>query len=335
MGCGCENADGAKFCKKCGAPLEKKVVSHDKMINDIHESKASNNNKKIIIAVIAVIAVVLGGSLLVFSDAFGMNEVPLHEQDFEIFKMQVPDGSNFEEYTSAPDYAGIGGFIFLENVGDYKSEVSMLSISTLAYNTQPDEFKFQENDGGIAVYKADEDGVTLYLVEKKIDRFTFELMGKDVNTMKKMLNSIEITDTTKLTAQSQTQTDSQPSTSAPSQTTQTQAQSSQATPMSIQGGTFSTGSSLSDKTHAKIYVGSEHAGENVKIQIFYSRDGSNLNNGNMVPKTVSSSGYIEVSSADAYEYYPDHAEINLYDTSGNLLDTHSVSLSAKSGSQSF
>ena len=105
--------------------------------------------------------------------------------------------------------------------------------------------------------------------------------------------------------------------------------------MSILGGSFSTGGGLEDKTYASIFVGPEHAGEKVKIQIFYSRDGSTLNNGNMVPKTVDSSGYIEVSSADSYKYFPDFAEINLYDNSGNLLDTQSVSLNPESGTQSF
>ena len=55
-----------------------------------------------------------------------------------------------------------------------------------------------------------------------------------------------------------------------------QAQSTQATQstpattsMSILGGSFSTGGGMEDKTYASIYVGPEHAGENVKIQIFY------------------------------------------------------------------
>lgn len=107
------------------------------------------------------------------------------------------------------------------------------------------------------------------------------------------------------------------------------------TSMSILGGSFSTGGGLNDKTYASIYVGSEHSGENVKIQIFYSRDGVNLNNGNMVEKTVDSSGYIKVASADAYKYFPDFAEINLYDNSGNLLDTQSVSLNPEGGTQTF
>lgn len=106
--------------------------------------------------------------------------------------------------------------------------------------------------------------------------------------------------------------------------------------MTIKGGSFSTGSADEDLTYASIYVGTEHAGEKVTIQIYYSRDGTLLNHGNMVPNHVKSDGYIDVRSADAYKYYPDHAEINLYDESGTtLLDSQSVYLSPESGTQTF
>ena len=126
----------------------------------------------------------------------------------------------------------------------------------------------------------------------------------------------------------------------PSQTTSQSSSSSSSgssnsAPMTILGGSFSTGSGLSDKTYASINVGSEHAGKSAIIQIKYSRDGSSLNNGNMVPVTVDSSGYIEVSSADAYKYYPDYAEINLFDTNNNKKKKKSVSLSPDSSTQSF
>ena len=116
--------------------------------------------------------------------------------------------------------------------------------------------------------------------------------------------------------------------------------SAQATPsqpksMTIQGGSFSTGSDLADKTYAHIYVGKEHAGENVIVQIKFSRDGNSLNNGNMVPITIDSDGYINIHSADAYRYYPDYAVIKIFDTSNNLLTTQSVSLSPTSGTQTF
>lgn len=105
--------------------------------------------------------------------------------------------------------------------------------------------------------------------------------------------------------------------------------------MEIDGGAFSTNGGLSDLTYASIDVGSQYSGDNVIIQIYYSRDGSLLNNGNMVPKTVTSDGYINIRSADAYKYFPDHAEINIYDTNNKLLTTQKVTLSPSSGIQTF
>lgn len=124
-------------------------------------------------------------------------------------------------------------------------------------------------------------------------------------------------------------------------TTQQQSAPATATPqssvssMKIISGSFSTGSAESAKTYASIYVGTQYSGQSVIVQIWYSRDGSTLNNGNMVPVTVHSDGYIQVSSADAYHYYPDKAKINLYDSSSKLLDSKTVYLSPTSGTQTF
>ena len=103
----------------------------------------------------------------------------------------------------------------------------------------------------------------------------------------------------------------------------------------ILSGSFSTGSGASDKTYCTVYVGSEHAGEKVKISVLYSNDGYTLNQGKTVPKTVSSDGYVKVASANALDYYPDEAYITLYDNNGNVLDTQTVYLNANSGKQTF
>lgn len=105
--------------------------------------------------------------------------------------------------------------------------------------------------------------------------------------------------------------------------------------MKILGGSFSTGSSASAKTKAHIYVGSQYAGQQVKITAIWSRNGNNLNNGNILTKTVDSSGYVNFNSADAFSYYPDYAYVKLYDLSGNLVDTMEVYLNPTSGTQTF
>lgn len=217
--CDSENNDSAKFCKKCGAPLEK-TISHEKMINSMNDQSGSNNTTKYIIIALIIIAIVLAGTFA-YLYGFGQNQ------------------SNDSQNVQAQD--------------DTKS----------VQNNNNDE-----------------------------------------------------------PAQAESSSSAKSSSSSQS--------------MSILGGSFSTAGGLEDKTYASIFVGADHAGEDVTIQIWYSRDGSTLNNGNMVPKTVSSSGYIEVASADPYKYFPDYAEINLYDSSGSkLLDTKSVSLSPQSGTQSF
>lgn len=106
-------------------------------------------------------------------------------------------------------------------------------------------------------------------------------------------------------------------------------------PLEILGGSFSTGSSASDKTKAHIYVGNDHAGERVKITALWSNNGQTLNNGNILTKTVDSDGYVNFNSADPFSVYPDHALVKLYDLNGNIIDTMEVNLSPTSGTQTF
>ena len=214
--CNSENNETAKFCKKCGSPLNK-TISHESMINSMSSKSGGDNTTKYIIIALVIVVIVLAGA---FVYIYGFN-------------------------------------------------------SNQQTDSQPQQ-QVQSDD--------DEEPV-----------------------------------------QAESSSASQASQAKP-----------ETTSMSILGGSFTTGSELEDKTYASIYVGPENAGKQVILQIFYSRDGSTLNNGNMVPVTVNSNGYLEVSSADAYKFFPDFAEINLYDQSGNnLLDTKSVSLNPEAGTQTF
>lgn len=105
--------------------------------------------------------------------------------------------------------------------------------------------------------------------------------------------------------------------------------------LKILGGSFSTGSGMSDKTFAKINLGSDHAGEKVKITAIWSRDGYDLNDGNILTRTISADGYVEFNSLNAFSEYPDHAYIKLYDMDGTIIDTMDVTLNPSSGTQTF
>ncbi|MBQ6512562.1 zinc ribbon domain-containing protein [Methanobrevibacter sp.] len=206
--CNSENNEGAKFCKKCGTPLNNKKMDHGTLINSM-ESEKSDNTTKIIIIALVIVALVLAGA-----------------------------------------------FIYLQGFGNGNSQSSSdaANVSTAA---------------------------------------------------------------------------------TPQSSSSTATPQSSSSSMRILSGSFSTGSAESDKTYASIYVGTQYSGQSVIVQIWYSRDGSTLNHGNMVPVTVHSDGYIQVSSADAYHYYPDTAKINLYDSNSKLLDSKTVYLSPTSGTQTF
>ena len=62
--CNSENSDSAKFCKKCGTPLQNRTVSHEKMMANINKEKSGDNTTKIIIIALIVVAVVLAGAFV-------------------------------------------------------------------------------------------------------------------------------------------------------------------------------------------------------------------------------------------------------------------------------
>ena len=87
---------------------------------------------------------------------------------------------------------------------------------------------------------------------------------------------------------------------------------SQDEPMHIINTTFSTQHSLDAKTICTINVGSNHSDEKVIVEVLYSRDGANLNDGDKVEKTVGSDGSI---------------------VDGNVLDKVDVSLATDDSTQ--
>lgn len=313
--CGNENNDSAKFCKSCGASLktdDAKIITH---------KKEDNNNTKIIIAVMAVVVILLAGVLLYTSGILN-TEVELQNQEYKGFSLDVPVGSNFVLDQSNTKKAN-KLFLSYVNNGEH-SEIAKFDVgNNITEKKVKADAEFVESDGNLKVYKSNDE----YKVYTEGDEANIVVYGSDLNTMKRMAKSFVDDDFSKI----KTGTDK----AKTQETTSAQTTSSTPSSISILGGSFSTGSADADKTYARINVGTAHAGEDVIVQIFYSRDGNSLNHGNMVPATVHSDGYLEIASADAYKYYPDYATINIYDSGSHLLTTQSVSLSPTSGTQTF
>ena len=305
--CGTKNNTTAKFCKECGEPINNEPPQE--------EVKGNEKNKKIIFALIIVIVVILaiGAIYLSTNPQIGDNTLKVKEYDFGNFTMNVPEDASYSEYDSigkGTRYWAIG----------YESDAPELFMVWIAnYESTSKTYEHVETDGELEVYHVMSD---MYTVERHIGGYYIDITGNaDLKDLKDMARSISVTNP------SAEETTSSTSSYAPASSTPSS--------ISILGGSFSTGSADEDKTYARINVGTAHAGEDVIVQIFYSRDGNSLNNGNMVPATVHSDGYLEIASADAYKYYPDYATINIYDSNSNLLTTQSVSLSPSAGTQTF
>lgn len=99
--------------------------------------------------------------------------------------------------------------------------------------------------------------------------------------------------------------------------------------------TITNGNPKYDQTKCKVYVGKQHAGERVYIGVLYACKDEYLNNGNIVPKKVSSTGEISVKTAKPLKKYPEKALIAICDSNENILEAEIVNLSKKSKPQSF
>ena len=88
----------------------------------------------------------------------------------------------------------------------------------------------------------------------------------------------------------------------------------------INGTIYAGGYSTDGRTVCTVYVGTEHANEHVQISVLYKSNARALNEGKIVPTTVTADGLVIVKSADIIKEMPDYANIDLYDEDGNLLD---------------
>lgn len=216
MNCGKELTGDEEFCTECGSPIGLKTVrAEDKIFceNCGTEMSAdvdfcpecgfgkrhsvastpshSGRDRKVIYALIGVVAVLAVAILLLVGGVFH-SEVPLATEDFEIFTMLTPEGSNFVETSSLPSY-GFGGYVGMENAGNYSQEVFSIMVSTIRGGTHPSEVSLDRQEGDITVYK-DNQGRNVFYIERTVGEYEFTVIGNDDDTIIKMLNSIKLKD---------------------------------------------------------------------------------------------------------------------------------------------
>lgn len=327
-----------------------------------------NIDKKIIIALIAVFVVILAGIMIIAPNNQNQNqtayEIPLKTQAFNFFDMETPVDSNFTMKNNQSE--STKGMIAWQNKGNFSNDVDSIIISkNYTDRLIPDKMELISNNNSQKIYLSKNYDGNYYRVVKTINDTDIIVSGHNLDLIEKMLNTTtQVKDTSKLivektvvktqnnkTTANTTIVEKTPENKTPVQQVvekkveekkkqdatpkvETTIQRT-ADPLMIGGGSFTTGDADEDKTYARIYVGVDHAGEDVGIKIFYSRDGVSLNQGNYVKATVKSDGYIDIASADAYSKFPDFAEVELYDADGNRVATQGIHLSPTSGTQYF
>ena len=188
--CGSSISPAQEFCTECGSNLA----------NPVRESfrEKAKNDRKVIVAAIAVIAVVFIGALIVMVGT-GDSDIPLVEEDFEVVSMLVPEGSYFVETDSLPSYGDLGGYVSLENAGDYYTDVGAIMFSTIEGGSEAplEEVALERVDGDVHIYK-DRNGADAYFITRQVGPYEINVIGSNENAIVKMLKSAEVTSTTEI-----------------------------------------------------------------------------------------------------------------------------------------
>ena len=335
--CGCENSRNAKFCKQCGNKLETHSMAYQDMASKINKNNSQKSSflskyKVLIIAIIIVLIVAGAACAFVLSQTHYKNisvigvtmEVPDSDSDVNI------QSDSYSTYVDNKNHVSVYGLDTSESFG----YMSVFESVRAAYNGSVNLIDSE----GIPINKSSNGTVTYYGCYGSKHIF---IVANDDKILTDIVKSIQApyddSDDSDFDIDDSDDEDVDDDVNSSEEINSSSVNDSDddVEDLEILGGSISTGSSLSSKTHADIYVGEEHAGEKVKVTAVYSSEGAVLNKGNILPRTVDSSGYVSFSSAKAFKKYPDTAIIYLYDKSGDLLDTRTVYLEPDSGTQTF
>ncbi len=172
------NTDEAKFCRKCGAPLNDKTQVLQKPKRNF-----VRDNKKLIkiSAIVCIVVVILVAYAFVFN-------TPLQSQNFGKFSISVPYGSNFVD-DGVPYMDENGEFASYKNIGLYSKEFYFIEFTSVSSFDIPSNFNLVGKEGSLNVYQNVNRDV--YLVIRDEGDYEFVLMGNNQNVLKQSANSIE------------------------------------------------------------------------------------------------------------------------------------------------
>ena len=148
-----------------------------------------------IIVLIAVVLIVLGG-YLIFTNSGQANVESLDSlktQDFNLFEIDLPVGSNFTLKNEAD------GMKYYSNQGNYSDNVSSIIISKGQTESLIGDNSFSiSNSSTQQIYTSEFKNQTVYKLVSLKDDADFIVVGNDLNLLKEVSDTIKIKDLTNL-----------------------------------------------------------------------------------------------------------------------------------------
>lgn len=157
-----------------------------------------NNKFSMILIAIAVILIVAGG-YLIFTNQSGADvtesssDIPLKTQNFKLFEINTPEGSNFTIKNEA------NGMKFYQNNGSYSENLSGIIINKgLTDSLIGDKSLSISNSSSQQIYSSDFKNRTVYKYVSNQGDVDVILMGNDLNLLKEVSQTIKIKDVSNL-----------------------------------------------------------------------------------------------------------------------------------------
>ncbi len=157
-----------------------------------------NNKFSMILIAIAVILIVAGG-YLIFTNQSGANvtesssDIPLKTQNFKLFEINTPEGSNFTIKNEA------SGMKFYQNNGSYSENLSGIIINKGLTDSLIGDKSFSiSNSSSQQIYSSDFKNRTVYKYVSNQGDVDVILMGNDLNLLKEVSQTIKIKDVSNL-----------------------------------------------------------------------------------------------------------------------------------------
>lgn len=148
-----------------------------------------------VIIVIAFIFIIIGGYLILTNpinneDVSGdLQKIPLKTQDFGLFEIDIPKGSNFTVKNEA------SGMKFYQNNGKYANNISGIIINkNLTESLIGDNSVSVSNTTTEQIYSSEFKNGTIYKMVSKQGDVDFIVTGNDLNLLKEVSDTIKVKD---------------------------------------------------------------------------------------------------------------------------------------------